>query len=113
MPPESLSQAIERLVARGFTHDLCARQGRLRDLSTGEFYDPALLGVDEVVRFEGDSDPDEQAILFAVLSPKGDALGTWSVVFGPAMPPEDGEVVRRLGEAPGSSRRYPRDQTRR
>ena len=97
MQTETFSHAIERLDRRGFTHTLRAEGGRLHDLLTGEFFDPALLAIAEVVRFEGESDPDEQAILFALLSPEGGALGTYSAVFGPSTPPEDGDVVRRLG----------------
>ena len=96
METESLSGAIQRLDQGGFTHGLMAEGGRLRDLVTGESFDPETLAVDEVVRFEGESDPDEQAILFALRSPQGDAMGTYSTVFGPSMPPEDGYVVRRL-----------------
>jgi len=94
---ESLRDAMDRLAARGYAHDLRAQGGRLCDLVTGEEYDPELLAVDEVVRFEGDSDPDEQAVLFALRSPEGSMLGVYTVVFGPSMPPEDGDVVRRLG----------------
>jgi hypothetical protein len=97
MPTESLSDAIERLSQRGFAHALRAEGGRLHDLATGELFDPERVTIDEVVRFEGESDPDEQAILFALRSPRGGALGTYSAVFGPSMPPEDGDVIRRLG----------------
>ena len=97
MELESLSAAIQRLSDRGFTHGLRAEDGRIRDLATGESYDPEILTIDEVVRFEGESDPDEQAVLFSLRSPQGAALGTYTVVFGPSIPPEDGEVVRRLG----------------
>ncbi len=97
MLPESLSHAVARLAGSGYTHSLRAEHGKLHDLATGERYDPERLEIDEVVRFEGESDPDEQAVLFALRSPGGKALGTYSVVFGPATPPEDGDVVRRLG----------------
>ncbi len=97
MHTESLSDAIQRLHNRGFTHGLRAEGGRLHDLVTGEFFDPEILIIDEVVRFEGESDPDEQAVLFALCSPQGGALGTYSAVFGPSMPAVDGDVVRRLG----------------
>ena len=97
MGTESLSQALRRLEALGFRHGLRAEGGRIHDLATGESFDPEILAVDEVVRFEGESDPDEQAVLFALRSPRGRALGTFSTVFGPGMPPEDAEVVRRLG----------------
>jgi hypothetical protein len=97
MQTESLSDAMRRLGDRGFTHALRADHGRLRDLATGEAHDPELLEIDELVRFEGESDPDEQAVLFALCSPRGTPLGTYASVFGAAMPPEDAEVVRRLG----------------
>ena len=94
---ESLSEALGRLASRGFTHDLLADGGRLRDVATGERHDPELLAIAEVVRFEGASDPDEQAILFALEAPSGAPLGTYATAYGPATPPEDVEVVRRIG----------------
>jgi hypothetical protein len=93
---ESLSEAIRRLVARGFEHGLIAVDGQLRDLATGELFDPKSLSIDEVVRFEGESEPGEQAILFALRSASGGPLGTYTAVYGPAMPAEDAHVVRRL-----------------
>lgn len=95
---ESLSAALRRLTTGGYTRGLRAEDGKLRDVASGERYDPELLGIAEIVRFEGESDPDEQAALFALRSPAGRALGTFAVVFGPAMPPEEARVVRRLGE---------------
>jgi hypothetical protein len=100
MPLESLTEAVQRLARRGFRHDLRAERGRLLDLETGESFEPRLLQVAEVVRFEGESDPDEQAALFALRSPSGKALGTWAVAFGPIVPPEDGEVLRQLSYRP-------------
>ena len=94
---ESLSEALKRLSGRGFTHGLRASQRSLRDLVTGELYAPELLDVEEVVRFEGESDPDEQATLFALRSRAGGPVGTYVVVYGASMPAEDAEVVHRLG----------------
>ena len=98
MQLETLSDALRRLGTRGFTHPLRAEHGRLRDLATGETYDPELLEIAELVRFEGESDPDEQAALFALRSPSGTPIGTYVVVYGAGMPPEDVEVVHRLGQ---------------
>jgi hypothetical protein len=94
---ETLSQALARLGSRGYSHDLVADGGELRDAASGERHDPALLRIAEIARFEGASDPDEQAILFALDSAEGRPLGTYATVYGPAMPPGDVEVVRRLG----------------
>ncbi len=94
---ETLSAALGRLAARGFTHELVADEGRLRDVVTGERHDPELLAIAETVRFEGASDPDEQAILFALESPSGRPLGTYTTAYGLATPPEDVQIVRRIG----------------
>jgi hypothetical protein len=104
MQLESLAAAIERLGRRGFTHTLRVEDGRLLDLATGQLYEPDLLEVDELVRFEGESDPDEQAVLFALRSPHGQPLGTLASAFGAMLPPEEGEVIRRLGGKAGRER---------
>ena len=93
---ESLSQALLRLSDRGFGRHLAAAGGRLRDVASGELFDPELLVIAEIVRFEGESDPDEQAVLFALRAPSGEALGTYTAVYGPTMPAGDVRVVERL-----------------
>jgi hypothetical protein len=94
---ESLAAAIERLEARGFVHSLRAGAGALRVVGGGERHAPEDLRIDEIVRFEGDTDPAEELVLFALSAPDGSPLGTYAALFGPATPPEDAEVVRRLG----------------
>ena len=86
-----------RLAARGFTRALFAEGGLLRDAATGERHDPARLAIAETVRFEGASDPDEQAVLFALASPDRRPLGAYATAYGPAMSSDDVAVVRRLG----------------
>jgi hypothetical protein len=98
---ESLSEALRRLASRGFVHDLLADDGQVRDTATGERHDPEFLVIAEVVRFEGASDPDEQAILFALATASGAPLGTYATVYGPAMPATDVAVVRRIGMKSG------------
>lgn len=95
--PESLAGAIERLEQRGFKHSLRARAGVMRVVGTRESHAPESLAIDEIVRFEGDTDPAEEVVLFALSGPDGAPLGTYAAMFGPATPPEDAEVMRRLG----------------
>lgn len=97
MAQDSLALSVRELAERGFTHSFRAVSGRLKDLQTGRLYDPEQLRVAEIRRFEGASDPDEQAALFALETGDGDALGTYSVVFGPGTPAEDAAVLERLG----------------
>jgi hypothetical protein len=97
MAQESLARSACDLAERGFSHSFRAISGRLKDLQTGQLYDPEQLRVAAILRFEGDSDPDEQAALLALETGEGRALGTYSVVYGPGTPAEDAAVLERLG----------------
>ena len=96
MPLETMQHAMTRLEAAGYTGSFRAERGHLRCIACGCRVEPEAVTIDEVVRFEGASDPDEQAALFAISCGECAMKGTYAVVFGPAMPAEDGEVVRRL-----------------
>jgi len=104
MALESLAQAIARLERRGFRHSLRARGGELRVDHGGASFAPEDLEIDEIVRFEGETDPAEEVALFALRGPDGEPLGTYASMYGPATPPEDAAVVRRLRGA--RSRRF-------
>lgn len=94
---ESLASAIERLGQRGFTRSLRAQDGSLRVVGTGRAHAPEDLSIDEIVRFEGETDPDEELVLFALAGPDGRPVGTYTALFGPATPSEDADVIPRLG----------------
>jgi hypothetical protein len=93
---ESLAAALERLAARGFRLSLRARSGGLRDATSGESHAPETLAIAEIVRFEGETDPDEEVVLFALNAADGRPLGTYATMFGPQTGPEDVAVIRRL-----------------
>lgn len=96
MPLETMQEAIRRLEADGYGGEFRADNGALRCPACGHRHDPAQVSVDETVRFEGASDPDDEAVLFALSCASCGARGTYAVAYGPAMPAEDVEVVRRL-----------------
>lgn len=93
---ESLAAALERLALRGFRRSLRAWAGTLREVESGAPHEPEALNVDEIVRFEGETDPDEEVVLFALRGADGFPLGTYASMFGPRTPPEDVAVIRRL-----------------
>jgi hypothetical protein len=93
---ETLSEAMVRLRERGFRHDFSAVDGaRLRCGECGAELDPADVRIEEIVRFEGVSDPGDESILFALSAPCGHD-GLYSAPYGPDMTPEDIAVVARL-----------------
>jgi hypothetical protein len=80
----TLSSAIERLVDRGFTAHFGVVGDRLRAFDTGKTFRPQELIIREFQRFEGVSDPDDMAIVYAIESTDGtrgslvDAFGTYA-----------------------------------
>lgn len=103
MALESLSHAMARLEAAGYTEELRAEDGGLRHVGADHVIRPEDAVVHEIVRFEGESDPDDEAALFALECPTCSIRGTYVVAFGPDMPAEDVEVVPRLPNDRGGS----------
>lgn len=92
----TLSEATERLTAAGYTAEFRAEADGLHAVGTGCLHAPEDLSVDEIVRFEGSTDPQDESMLFALSCGEHGVRGTWVVAFGPGIPPRDAEMVRRL-----------------
>lgn len=113
---ETMSEAIARLGAAGYSSSYVAVDELLRCRDCQRVFDPASLTSDEVVRFEGVSDPADSAVLFALRSADGHR-GLYAVAYGPDTDPMDAVVVQALaptsptvratslpGSAPGTRR---------
>lgn len=98
MGKETLAQAVERLTGQGYRDGFRAERGGLRATRAGCVHPPEELLIEELVRFEGATDPDEQAAVFALRCALHGARGTWTVAYGPAMDPLDAEMARRLAD---------------
>jgi hypothetical protein len=96
---ETLSEAVDRLRAAGYRDSFRAEAGGIRALGADRLYAPEQLVIDEVVRFEGTSDPADEAILFALRADDGAVRGTFVSGYGPTIEPEKAELVRRLPAA--------------
>ncbi len=62
----------------------------------GELIDADQATIDEIVRFEGDSNPDDEAILAAVSMPSGHR-GLYASAYGTDVAPDDADVLQALG----------------
>ena len=98
MALETLAQAIDRLTAAGYTDDFRAESDGLHAVYGGCVHQPEELMIEEVVRFEGITNPDDEAILFALRCSDG-MKGTYTTAYGPNMPAADAEMARRLNAA--------------
>ena len=68
---ETLSNAVERLISGGFTAHFGVVGDRLRAFDSGKTFGAHELIIREFQRFEGVSDPDDMAILYAIESTDG------------------------------------------
>jgi len=97
---ETILDAVARLRAAGYRLEFSARSNGLLQLGgNDELIEASALSVDEIVRFEGDSDPDDEEILVA-LTTRGGLHGLYSAAFGPSTPSDDVEVLHALVTRP-------------
>ncbi|HEX4826133.1 MAG TPA: hypothetical protein VFV19_17675 [Candidatus Polarisedimenticolaceae bacterium] len=91
---ETIREALDRLARSGYVDEFSADGDGLRSRSTGTITPPESFRVDEIVRFEGESDPSDESVIFAL---RGDGTrGTYTVAYGTLMDGADAEMVRRL-----------------
>lgn len=104
---ETMQEAVQRFERQGFRQNFrAAPKGRLT-VDGDVLYEPEELVVEEVARFEGSSDPSDEAVLFALRTADGKVRGTFAATYGPQADPSTIEAVRRLDLHPGRARPEP------
>lgn len=94
--PETTSQALQRLADQGYTADFRTDKDGLKILPHNIIVNPDQIIVDKIYRFEGETDLDDEEIIFALSYPKLGLKGTFLVAFGPKMDPLDADIVQHL-----------------
>ena len=81
---KSLSSCINKIKEDGFTEDFQVTKQGLATYSEDKFYSPAQVRIVNFYRFEGESDPGDNSILYAIETDDGtrgtlvDAYGAYS-----------------------------------
>lgn len=100
-PMETLHEAVERLQRAGYVDALRAGQkGFLYSGRDGTKRAPEDLVIEETVRFEGESDPGDSAVLFALRSRDGGMRGTFVASFGIQTDADTATAIQRLPRSP-------------
>jgi hypothetical protein len=92
---ETLAQATSRLEAAGYEAQFLIRGDKVECHRCNCAVTTQQLTVDEIVRFEGMSDPGDESVLFAVSAECGHK-GTLTTTYGPDVSPEEVEVISHL-----------------
>ena len=97
---ETLAEALARLEKRGFRSAFQATPDGSLVIDSGPPVAPEGLIVEETVRFEGASNPGDEAVLFALRSRDGKTRGTFVTAYGPQTDPGSAEALHRLPREP-------------
>lgn len=92
---KTLSECFNKLVKNGFEEDFKVNEKGLFSLKTGKTYSPDQVNVIDFFRFEGASDPDENAILYAIETSDG-IKGTLTDAYGTYADPKVGKFMLQV-----------------
>jgi len=95
----SVSEAVSALRLQGYTNDFSVTtDGQLRCGSCGE-HPPQSAVVELTRRFEGMSDPDDEAVIFGLRCQECDSRGVLVAAYGPAASAGEAAVLTALPDA--------------
>jgi hypothetical protein len=92
---KTLDEAIEALKQKGFATNFELIGQTFRAVDTGRTFTPDQLTIVEHHRFEGASDPDDMAVLYALEARDG-TRGTIADAFGPQANPDLGAFLKNV-----------------
>lgn len=93
---ESLSQSMNALRAEGYTEEFSFGKNKIIDRRTGLQIAPGDLIIDHVCRFEGNTDPADEAVLYAISSPKHGVKGLLVNGYGISSDGALSELLERI-----------------
>jgi hypothetical protein len=92
----SLSTSLNKLVLQGYTEDFKATEdGRIESLKSEKRYSPSDINIVNFFRFEGASDPADNAIVYAIETSDG-LKGTLTDAYGPYADPHIGKFMKKV-----------------
>ena len=94
--PDTVTEAVALLRQQGFTTDLYARAEGVHCGACGHDHNPAVAEIHTVHRFEGASDPDDEAIVVGLVCPACGTRGVLVAAYGPTADPDVADVVAQL-----------------
>jgi hypothetical protein len=103
MSDPSVVEEIAALRARGYLADFSVtRDGQLRCNTCGHTLAPGGAAIESTARFEGASNPDDQAVVFGLRCDGCGGRGVLVAAYGPTATAEEAAVVTALSSPPSS-----------
>src|SRR6187402_869252 len=93
---DTVVDAINGLKKRGYTIDFNIAFDKLVCTNNEYCLNPSEFEITEVYRFEGDSNPSDEDVVYAVESKDGNLKGVISGAFGLYADPISSEMIKKL-----------------
>lgn len=94
---ETLVSVLKKLEDRGYVTQFKVTDKGMISLATGLVFQSGDIEIESFYRFEGESDPEDSAVLYAVRAYNGEK-GTLIDGYGNSSSPEVGEFIRKVRE---------------
>ena len=95
---DTLSEAVNDLVKRGYISNFNIKKDSLTCIENEINLHPADFEIDEVHRFEGNTDPGDENVLYAISSVKYQMKGLLVNAFGMYSDSFSGELIEKLNK---------------
>lgn len=93
---DTVSGALNSLKARGYTKDFNISFDKLICDETNECLNPHKFEITEIYRFEGESNPSDEAVVYAVESKDGNMKGVLVNAYGLYADSISDDMVKKL-----------------
>lgn len=93
---DTVTEAINGLKQRGYEMDFNLAFDKLVCSRTNTCLDPEEFEIDEVHRFEGETNPSDEDVVYAVESKDGKLKGILTGAFGTYADAVSGEMIKKL-----------------
>jgi hypothetical protein len=105
---KTLSSCTRKLSQNGYSTQFKALKNGLESLDTHDVFEPADVKIINFYRFEGESDPSDNAILYVLETQSGEK-GTLTDAYGVYTDPKVSEFVKQVEEIQKASTNPPAD----
>jgi hypothetical protein len=92
---KTLSSCLNSLLSSGYATQFKAIKHGLKSLTTEKIYTPADVKITNFYRFEGESDPSDSSILYAIETTSGEK-GTLTDAYGAYSDPHVGKFIMEV-----------------
>ena len=95
---DTLSEAVNDLVSRGYVYNFNLKNDCITCVENEINIHPEDFNIDEVHRFEGNTDPGDENVLFAISSDKNNIKGLLVNAFGMYADSFSSEIMSKLNK---------------